>query len=101
MLTAHLASQLVEIASTRVITQAIPSFHYRLGSGACQRSDRRKALQKPGIVVQHPAHLCLLQHELRHEDGIGITRFAPRKDACVARSEEHTSELQSPMYLVC
>src|SRR5437763_3520230 len=28
-------------------------------------------------------------------------RLAVRRDASVSRSEEHTSELQSPMYLVC
>src|SRR5690348_18025429 len=38
--------------------------------------------------------------------GIAATRVGPRRAvlvglACVARSEEHTSELQSPVHLVC
>src|SRR5437764_10862356 len=32
-------------------------------------------------------------------DGEGVIRW--RRDQAPARSEEHTSELQSPMYLVC
>src|SRR5437879_7672971 len=34
----------------------------------------------------------------------GLSRracFQPLLASCIARSEEHTSELQSPMYLVC
>src|SRR5437879_7889883 len=31
----------------------------------------------------------------------GLARFVPVLLALEARSEEHTSELQSPMYLVC
>src|SRR5437762_9171317 len=34
------------------------------------------------------------------EDGRRLLFGGPRND-CVGRSEEHTSELQSPMYLVC
>src|SRR5437762_11368595 len=30
-----------------------------------------------------------------------IAEFQPRPEAPLVRSEEHTSELQSPMYLVC
>src|SRR5437763_13342937 len=34
-------------------------------------------------------------------DHLGQGRVALLREVCLARSEEHTSELQSPMYLVC
>src|SRR5256885_2893631 len=57
--------------------------------------------------------LRLLQHHLADEDRPRVTRVAPRQVAARARrpaqegllhqkrSEEHTSELQSPCNLVC
>src|SRR5437763_13054442 len=40
------------------------------------------------------------QHHLGRANGL-LARPPPRGWALRARSEEHTSELQSPMYLVC
>src|SRR5437879_7757997 len=36
-----------------------------------------------------------------HEGGAGASVYVASKHAVEGRSEEHTSELQSPMYLVC
>src|SRR5437879_10769529 len=71
--------------------------------------------QIPGIVGLN--HVCERRHrgtvQPRHEDSIEIlVRFAAFETGIIARirevvwpdrlrSEEHTSELQSPMYLVC
>src|SRR3712207_6970245 len=68
------------------------------------------------LVVVQPAdddgrvHVAvheLDEHELadggdrRRPDAAGRDRDVPEDDARVARSEEHTSELQSRQYLVC
>src|SRR5437763_4934626 len=51
--------------------------------------------------LQAPPHLFVLEQARRGEDRLHARR--PRQHHVVAdvRSEEHTSELQSPMYLVC
>src|SRR5437879_9925250 len=52
----------------------------------------------PSAAVVYPTGCCIqasvtmMKNPLSHE---------PRKTATADRSEEHTSELQSPMYLVC
>src|SRR5437763_13660967 len=56
-------------------------------------------------VLLQPEHVDALEAELRLGDGAGCERrhrrvlFEGGNER--ARSEEHTSELQSPMYLVC
>src|SRR5437762_12791422 len=42
-----------------------------------------------------------IRSSVGESDGHKVSRFAGGRDARDARSEEHTSELQSPMYLVC
>src|SRR6267143_2013073 len=74
----------MQVASARVVAQPIPRLHNRLRARASKLADRRKSLQKPRIELRHPAHLCLLQHELRHDDAVGIARAAPRKVASVS-----------------
>src|SRR5258708_9463183 len=56
-----------------------------------KRSNLRQVRHADHLVIerQHPQ---LLAHNLRD---------APAADCCVCRSEEHTSELQSPDHLVC
>src|ERR1017187_10623524 len=64
-------------------TKALPRRGQTSMSGSC-----RKPLlyQSANIAGRLPAARRLLPHRAHHE---------------VGRSEEHTSELQSPMYLVC
>src|SRR5437764_3184448 len=56
-----------------------------------------RSLEGAGLEFLHP-------REVDPEEGLEVVR-APRAAALVEfqtfRSEEHTSELQSPMYLVC
>jgi len=50
------------------------------------------------------AHIASLREEIRElEKTLGKIKHAAKghTDVQVVRSEEHTSELQSPMYLVC
>src|SRR5690348_18068736 len=53
-------------------------------------------------VVHQPAHQPLHARDLAVERaGGGDDRFPARRRAPLSRSEEHTSELQSPVHLVC
>src|SRR5437763_6147247 len=62
------------------------------------------------LVRWRPPELAEALAELRSDDQVIAFRVLPRRIAAtvfeymppeVQRSEEHTSELQSPMYLVC
>src|SRR5437879_8992824 len=55
---------------------------------------RPYAAKRPVVLIQDH-HLLRSLHDL---DGPEVKEFDPWK---TDRSEEHTSELQSPMYLVC
>src|ERR1043165_6251150 len=79
-----LSCELVQVARSCVVAQPFPCFHDGLGSRTRQCFEARESLQKSRVIVQHPADLGLLEHELRDEDGIGIARLAPRKYACVS-----------------
>src|SRR5437879_8505820 len=51
-------------------------------------------------------HVAVVDLMLPDGDGLSLTRELKRRDPAlevivITRSEEHTSELQSPMYLVC
>src|ERR1017187_9509684 len=57
----------------------------------------------PNTLLAHPAHLGfgwsepLRRRPRKPKTGLGMIGWAVHN----SRSEEHTSELQSPMYLVC
>src|SRR5437762_7683946 len=57
---------------------------------------RRQSLAQ---VAQHA--LRLEAARLLRIERVGVGSPAANQDGLVGRSEEHTSELQSPMYLVC
>src|SRR2546430_1621447 len=69
--------QRMEIRSAGVVSQPIPGFPYGSRARAGQRTEIRKLLDEPRIVLRHATHLRLLQHELGHEHAIGIARAAP------------------------
>src|SRR5467141_478803 len=73
----------MQVAGARVVAQPVPRLHDRLRARASEVPDRGKSLQEPRIELRHPAHLCLLQHELRHDDAVRIAGLAPRKVARV------------------
>src|SRR5437879_7555133 len=60
---------------------------------------RGRHADRPAQVVHLPlaVHQRELHARVQVEDALGVPRVHPQH----ARSEEHTSELQSPMYLVC
>src|SRR5437762_9091219 len=70
--------------------------HRRLGPERCSRLLLRDAFG----VAGHTRRMALITPEAL---GATLLRDAPLRlgDHAFARSEEHTSELQSPMYLVC
>src|SRR5437762_10076797 len=64
-------------------------------------SGREEEKDSSTVVARDRAPLVRLEGE--EGPGLRVERFAPGLDVhrAVDRSEEHTSELQSPMYLVC
>src|SRR3712207_7004795 len=57
-----------------------------------------RSLQGPGVGLQHLRQQQRLRAQPRRDDQHDPLRYAERQ---AARSEEHTSELQSRQYLVC
>src|SRR5947207_7324277 len=75
--TRHLLRKRVEIRSPGIVSQPIPSLSRgpRLGARECRQI--RETLHKPRIVLRHPAHLRLLQHELGDEHAVRVAGAAP------------------------
>src|SRR5437762_11414872 len=60
----------------------------------CRRGGARGSVVSPGCLLQYQLVECQIRHRTTQP---GVLRF----QVLQPRSEEHTSELQSPMYLVC
>ena len=91
----HLAAGRLQISCPPVVSQTAPGRQH-LGKG-CRRkvSGSGKGL-KPGQVLRHhPLRLGLLQHQLRHQNGIGVTGLTPRKGAALlpVKFQNHGLEL--------
>src|SRR5437867_3018935 len=71
----------MQVASARVIAEAIPRLHDRFGARARKPFECREPFQKPRIELRDSAHLRLLQHELGDDDAVRIAGAAPRKVA--------------------
>src|SRR5437762_9818212 len=78
-------AQLVLNLSQSRISTSLAELETRLGARLCRRGRSGFALTEAGRSV----------YDASHELFEAVDRF------CNKRSEEHTSELQSPMYLVC
>src|SRR6266487_2528188 len=71
------ARKRVEIRSPGIVSQSIPSLSHRLRARARESFYRREPLQESRIELRDSTHLCLLQHELRHDDAVRIAGAAP------------------------
>src|SRR2546425_3874106 len=71
----------MEIRSAGVVPEPVPSLSDRAGTSARQVAHGGEAGEEARIVLQHPAHLRLLQHEFAHHDPVGIAGAAPRQVA--------------------
>src|SRR5437762_5098021 len=65
-----------------------------------------EAIRNPGKRVTHEVRFRHADGSWRIMEGVGVNRLDDPSVAAIVmnardRSEEHTSELQSPMYLVC
>src|SRR5437763_2241991 len=67
----------------------------------CRLACAQDALEEGGVCVGlHGRRGGRSRRKIGRQTGDGESRRGHRADRC-GRSEEHTSELQSPMYLVC
>ncbi len=73
----HILSTMMQMACAAVITQTTPHSQYLILPRCGQVTDRGKALQKPGIVVQDGGDLGLLKHDFRQPDAVGVARVLP------------------------
>src|SRR5690348_17686518 len=61
----------------------------------------RSRVEKRSAAARRAAALSFRNGARRRASGAGACRRSPRRSTAAARSEEHTSELQSPVHLVC
>ncbi len=73
--------ELMEVPRPRIISQPVPSLPHRARFRPRQAPEIRKPLEEARIILAHPAHLRLLQHDLGHEHAIWIAGAAPRQVA--------------------
>jgi hypothetical protein len=73
----HLLRQPVQIGGPPVVSQPGPTLTDQGGRCRGQRMDRGISLQKAEVIRFHSGDLSLLEHELRHQDVIGIPSASP------------------------
>ena len=69
----------MEKTGTTVVTQSGPLRQDIVERRICQRNDIGKAGQKAGIVRDDGFDSSLLEHDLRHPNGIGVGGLSPRE----------------------
>ena len=69
----------LEISGPAVIAQALPKLHQLLLRRRRQGFHRGERFEKAGVVSHHRRHPRLLEHDLRHPDGVGVLGTPPGK----------------------
>ena len=75
----HLDGAAVQIARAAVVTQPTPQTQHLVLRRAGQGCHIRKLLEKTGEIIQHRAHLRLLQHDLGQPHTVRIAGVLPRQ----------------------
>ena len=73
----HAPRRVLEIERAAVVAEARPGAQDVRRGRRSQSRGGGPALEPGPVALQHAGHLCLLQHDLAHEDGVGIARPAP------------------------
>ena len=76
-----LLRRFLHVLDTRIITQPFPRLQDRVFRRCRQRCDVREFIQEIMIIRDDRIHPCLLQHDFRNPDAVGIARPAPRQIA--------------------
>ena len=80
-LSAHLVANgvggLMHMDRSAIIPKALPKFHQIIETCISKITDGWKAGQKSLIIGNNRHHPCLLQHNFRYPDGIGIACLTP------------------------
>jgi len=74
----HLRAAL-QMAGTRVITEPGPQSEDLVERRRRQMRQVGKMRQKAEVIRLHAAHLCLLQHDFRQPDAVGVAGVLPRQ----------------------
>ena len=80
----RLSSDAVKSPRPDVVAERSPGCRHVGFGGGGQHFERRIFFQPLGVLRQHALDLRLLQHDLGHEDVVGIRSLSPRKVASVA-----------------
>jgi hypothetical protein len=75
----------VEMHRADVVAEGVPGLLHVADVGGGQRLERRVAAEELVVLRDHAVDLRLLEHDLRHEDVVGIAGPAPRQVALVPR----------------
>lgn len=73
----------LHVADAGVIAEAFPKLVDFVGAGIGEAFNGGQLAQPAFPIRNHCFHLCLLQHDFGHPDGVGIAGAPPRKVACV------------------
>src|SRR5665647_2423899 len=70
-------SALMEVAGAAVIAQTTPETQHLVQRCRSQRRQIGKLSYETREIIQNGCHLCLLQHDFRQPDPVGIMRILP------------------------
>ena len=96
MLLDHYAGRLLKVPGPRVVPQSGPDPQQVLSIGAGQILKGRESLHEPEKIGDDGLYLGLLEHHLRHPDGVKIARLPPGKLAAAALIPVEQPGLQAP-----
>src|SRR3989338_9718714 len=68
----------MKIFCSPVVAEARPSADHITKLSFCKNVHRGKLFQKFSILLPHSLYLCLLQHDLRDKNTIGVAGVSPR-----------------------
>ena len=79
----HRLAALLQIPGPGVIPEALPQLQQPFLVAGGQGKNRREFPHEPAVVGDHRRRPGLLEHDLRHQDGIGVPRPPPGQGALV------------------
>src|SRR5690606_39941183 len=80
------AGTAMQVARPGIVAKTRPIGHDVFLTGPGQRAERGKPGQEAGVIRNNRRHLCLLQHDFREPDAIGVAAALPRQIVPAARA---------------
>jgi ribonuclease HIII len=90
-----------KISRARVVAETLPCAEHVIFGSASECGKIGKSAQPLVVIGDHGGHQGLLKHEFGDEDGVGVTRVAPRQIAAVSAIPAKKRTLEGKNFFRC